>query len=95
MSKKDITLYDYQAKLLDDVEAELTFGGGDYFVDSCVSSGKSFMISALAERLQGNIVILISISSLLDQIVDHLKIVGVEYSILKATHNDHYIQNME
>lgn len=91
MSKKDIKLYDYQQNLVDTVEGELAFGGsGDYFIDSCVSSGKSIMMSALANQLQGRIVILISITSLLDQIAEHLDIFDESYSILKAGYEERF-----
>ncbi len=53
------------------------------------NSGKSFLISETAYRLakrhpNKKIVISITISALLDQIAHHLKLVGTDYSILKA-----------
>lgn len=91
MSKKDIKLYDYQEELVNSVEPTIAFDGdGDYFVDSCVSSGKSFMMSALANELQGRVVILISITSLLDQIAEHLDLFEESYSILKAGYDDKF-----
>lgn len=91
MSKKDIKLYDYQEELVNSVEGTIAFDGdGDYFVDSCVSSGKSFMMAALANDLPGPIVILISITSLLDQIAEHLDLFEEEYSILKAGYDDKF-----
>ena len=91
MSKKHLKLLDYQEDFVNSVESELAFtGDGDYFVDSCVSSGKSFMMSALAQELTGRIVILISITSLLDQIAEHLDIFDEPYSILKAGYDSKF-----
>lgn len=91
MSKKHLKLLDYQENFINSVEPELAFtGDGDYFVDSCVSSGKSFMMSALAQILEGRVVILISIESLLTQIAEHLDIFDEEYSILKAGYDSHF-----
>ena len=91
MSKKHLKLLDYQEKLVKSLEPEVAFcGAGDYFVDSCVSSGKSFMMSAAAQELSGRVVILISIESLLTQIAEHLDIFDEEYSILKAGYDDHF-----
>ena len=91
MSKKHLKLLDYQENFINEAVAETMFGSnGDYFVDSCVSSGKSFMMSSLAQELQGRVVILISISTLLDQIAEHLDIFDEEYSILKAGYEKHF-----
>lgn len=91
MSKKHLKLLDYQENLINSVEGELAFtGDGDYFVDSCVSSGKSFMMAALAQILTGRVVILISIESLLSQIAEHLDIFDEPYSILKAGYDSHF-----
>jgi len=91
LSKKDIKLYDYQEELVKSVEATLAFDGdGDYFVDSCVSSGKSFMMAALANEVTGRVVILISITSLLDQIAEHLDLFEEEYSVLKAGYDNKF-----
>jgi superfamily II DNA or RNA helicase len=85
LSKKHLKLLDYQRTFVDEASSETMFGSnGDFFVNSCVSSGKSFMMSALAQELEGRVVILISISALLDQIAEHLDIFEEKYSILKA-----------
>lgn len=89
MSKKHLKLLDYQENFINEAVAETMFSSnGDYFVNSCVSSGKSFMMSGLAQELQGRVVILISISTLLDQITEHLDIFNEEYSILKAGYDN-------
>lgn len=91
MSKKHLKLLDYQEVLVQSLEPEIAFNGdGDYFVDSCVSSGKSFMMAASAQELSGRVVILISIESLLTQIAEHLDIFDEEYSILKAGYDSHF-----
>ncbi|MCI4436993.1 MAG: DEAD/DEAH box helicase family protein [Ignisphaera sp.] len=91
MSKKHLKLLDYQEKLVKSLEPEVSFGGaGDYFIDSCVSSGKSFMMAAAAQELSGRVVILISIEPLLLQIAEHLDIFDEEYSILKAGYDKHF-----
>ena len=50
------------------------------------NSGKSIIISKTAQELskQGNVVISITITALLDQIASHLDMIGQSYSILKA-----------
>jgi superfamily II DNA or RNA helicase len=94
LSKKHLKLLDYQEKLVKSLEPEVAFGGaGDYFIDSCVSSGKSFMMAAAAQELSGRVVILISIESLLLQIAEHLDIFDEEYSILKAGYDKHFDQS--
>jgi superfamily II DNA or RNA helicase len=91
LSKKHLKLLDYQETLVNSLESTIAFDGdGDYFVDSCVSSGKSFMMSAAAQELPGRVVILISIESLLSQIAEHLDIFDESYSILKAGYDDHF-----
>lgn len=91
MSKKHLKLLDYQETLVNSLEPEIAFNGdGDYFVDSCVSSGKSFMMAAAAQELPGRVVILISIESLLTQIAEHLDIFHESYSILKAGYDSHF-----
>jgi hypothetical protein len=91
LSKKHLKLLDYQETLVNSLEPTVAFDGdGDYFVDSCVSSGKSFMMAAAAQELSGRVVILISIESLLVQIAEHLDIFHEEYSILKAGYESNF-----
>lgn len=83
------TLRPYQLEVIEDTEAALMFGSTNVVVESPPASGKSFLISETAYRLakrhpNKKIVISITISALLDQIAHHLKLVGTDYSILKA-----------
>lgn len=88
---------DYQEDIIEEIIAAVTFGSKNIVIDSPPASGKSIIISKvsslLAEREEGEgnkIVISITITALLDQIAEHLDIVGAEYSILKAGRNKEF-----
>ena len=59
------------------------------------NSGKSIIISKTAQELskQGNVVISITITALLDQIAAHLDMIGQSYSILKAGRESEFDPN--
>ena len=59
------------------------------------NSGKSIIISKTAQELskQGNVVISITITALLDQIASHLDMIGQSYSILKAGRESEFDPN--
>ena len=59
------------------------------------NSGKSIIISKTAQELskQGNVVISITITALLDQIASHLDMIGQSYSILKAGRESEFNPN--
>ena len=59
------------------------------------NSGKSIIISKTAQELskQGNVVISITITALLDQIASHLDMIGQSYSILKAGRESEFNTN--
>ena len=59
------------------------------------NSGKSIIISKTAQELskQGNVVISITITALLDQIASHLDMIGQSYSILKACRESEFNPN--
>ena len=84
MSK--ITLRPYQADIIEETLAALEFGSDNIVIDSPPASGKSLIISETARLLEkkGKVVVSITITALLDQIAHHLKLIGAEYSILKA-----------
>jgi len=86
MSKKQITFRPYQEDIINETMAAIEFGSDNIVIDSPPSSGKSIIISETANRLQkkGKVVISVTITALLNQIAEHLDIVGAEYSILKA-----------
>ena len=86
MSKKEITLRPYQENIINETLAAVQFGSDNVVIDSPPASGKSIIISKTAQELskQGNVVISITITALLDQIASHLDMIGQSYSILKA-----------
>lgn len=86
MSKKVIVDRQYQADIIEETLAAIEFGSDNIVIDSPPSSGKSYIISRTAQHLalKGKVVISITITALLDQIAEHLDLVGQEYSILKA-----------
>ena len=77
-------LREYQEEAVSETVSLVEDGSENIVVDSPPASGKSIMISETAKRLRGNVVISITITALLDQIAEHLDIVGVDYSILKS-----------
>ena len=86
MSKKIIVDRQYQSDIIEETLAAIEFGSDNIVIDSPPSSGKSYIISRTAQHLalKGKVVISITITALLDQIAEHLDLVGQEYSILKA-----------
>ena len=86
MSKKVIVDRQYQADIIEETLAAIEFGSTNIVIDSPPSSGKSYIISRTAQHLalKGKVVISVTITALLDQIAEHLDLVGQQYSILKA-----------
>ena len=86
MSKKVLVDRQYQADIIEETLAAIEFGSTNIVIDSPPSSGKSYIISRTAQHLalKGKVVISITITALLDQIAEHLDLVGQDYSILKA-----------
>lgn len=86
MSKKEITLRPYQENIINETLAAVQFGSDNIVIDSPAGSGKSIIIAKTAQHLalKGKVVISITITALLDQIAEHLDLVGQDYSILKA-----------
>lgn len=80
----------HQEQAVDEIEASVAFGSIKPIADLPTSFGKSFVLSTLAERLPGVIVITVTFSALIGQIADHLDEVGVDYSILKAGMEDKF-----
>lgn len=95
MSKKEITLRPYQENIINETLAAVQFGSDNVVIDSCPGSGKSIIISKTAQELskQGNVVISITITALLDQIASHLDMIGQSYSILKAGRESEFNPN--
>ena len=86
MSKKEIILRPYQENIINETLAAVQFGSDNVVIDSPAGSGKSIIIAKTAQHLalKGKVVISITITALLDQIAEHLDLVGQDYSILKA-----------
>ena len=86
MNKKVIVLRQYQEDIIDETLAAIEFGSDNIVIDSPPGSGKSIIIAKTAQHLalKGKVVISITITALLDQIAEHLDLVGQDYSILKA-----------
>jgi len=81
-----IELYDFQKKAIDNVIKSLPLHN-KIAVDSPVSSGKSIMIAKLAIELEHKVLISLSISSLIDQMVDTFKMLDFyDYTVLKSGH---------
>ena len=95
MSKKEIILRPYQENIINETLAAVQFGSDNVVIDSPPASGKSIIISKTAQELskQGNVVISITITALLDQIASHLDMIGQSYSILKAGRESEFNPN--
>ena len=83
----------HQLQAVEETEASLAFGSQEIIIDIPTGGGKSFIIADLANKLHGNIVILVTFTPLIDQIADHLDIIGVDYSILKAGRDSEFDEN--
>lgn len=59
----------------------------EIILSAATSFGKSLVLSTLAQRLDGRVVILVNITALVDQIAEHLDEIGQDYSVLKAGHS--------
>lgn len=77
-------LRQYQQEAVDEVLSSIAFGSNRLIVEAPTSYGKSIVISEIANQLDGDIVILLNISPLIDQISDTLTKIGVSHSVLKA-----------
>lgn len=83
----------YQKKAIKDTIEEIFFGSKNVVIQLPTGAGKSLVISALCKKLEGRIVILVNITSLIDQIAKHLDILNEDYSILKAGREKDFDEN--
>jgi len=87
-------LRQYQKRAVDEVITEIQmFDSTNVIIEAPTGSGKSLIISELCKRLDGKIIILVNITSLVTQISSHLVELNVEHSILKAGREDEYDEN--
>ncbi|MCF6330992.1 MAG: DEAD/DEAH box helicase family protein [Sulfurimonas sp.] len=81
----EFKLRPHQQKAVDDTISELAFGSNLAIINAPTSFGKSAVIAGLCRDLDGEyIVVLVNIAELIDQIAEHLKYLGIDYSILKS-----------
>lgn len=86
-----IELREYQERSINDILFSIEMDNKkNIVVDAPTSAGKSLMMSELASRLNGRVIILVNISALIDQIAFHLDEINQEYSILKAGYEDKF-----
>lgn len=75
----------YQEQAIVEVDALLGISEGHMALVSPTGSGKSLMIAEIAKRYTGGtVVILVTITELIHQISEHLSVLNVKHSILKA-----------
>ena len=79
-----------QSDIIEECMASVMFGSKNIILDLHTSFGKSLIMSELAKRLDGKVVIMVNITPLIDQIAEHLDEIGLEYSILKAGYEDRF-----
>jgi len=83
----EITLREYQKDAVDDVGGCIAFGDEKIIVDSPPGSGKSYQMTALAEEHQHmGVIIVVSISALIEQLDESLKKFNCNHSVLKANY---------
>ena len=84
-------LYKHQQQAVDEIlfEAEV-IGSKNIVLEAPTSFGKSLVIAELCKCLNGKVVVLVNIEPLIDQIAEHLDLLKVEYSILKAGREAEY-----
>jgi len=81
----DFKLYDFQQSAVGNTISELAFGSSNVAIEAPTSAGKSFIIAGLCTDMDTeNIVILVTITELIDQIAEHLDYMNLDYSILKS-----------
>jgi len=81
----DFKLYDFQQSAVGNTISELAFGSSNVAIEAPTSAGKSFVIAGLCTDMDTeNIVILVTITELIDQIAEHLDYMNLDYSILKS-----------
>lgn len=87
-----MTLRPHQDDMINQMQAAIMFGETHLMIDCAPSFGKSLLLAEMARLNQDEgIVIVISITALLEQIAHHLDEQGVIYSILKAD----YVSNFD
>ncbi len=85
MKNKQLILRPYQQEAINEIEAMIAMGSTHIGLSAETSFGKGVVIAKLAENYQHlGIIILVNIESLIDQIADNLKLLNIDYSILKA-----------
>jgi superfamily II DNA or RNA helicase len=89
-----IKLRPYQENAINDILEEVYFNNTRNIVlDAPTGSGKSVVISELCKRLDGNVVVMVNITPLVEQIANHLKECDIDFSIIKAGMEEHYNEN--
>ena len=85
----------YQQKAVDNIlnEIDNPFGSNEIILEAATSFGKSAVLSELAKRISGNVVILVTFTPLIDQIAEHLAELNVDHSILKAGRESEFDEN--
>ena len=86
-----LQLRNYQQQAIDSTLYAIEMEGKKNVVlFASVSWGKSLYLSELANQLDGKVVILVNITTLIDQIAEHLDEINVDYSILKAGYESRF-----
>lgn len=81
----DFKLRQYQVEAIDAIEGNILFGEKNIILKATTSFGKSSVIAGLCERFNDkSISIIVNIEPLIDQIAVFLKLLNIDYSILKA-----------
>jgi len=95
---EQIVLRDYQQAAVDDTSGALAFSSNNLVINIPTGGGKSLVIAGLCREFDNHrITIMVNITELIDQIAEHLDLLNLDYSILKAGREsefdpDHRIQ---
>jgi len=90
MTTQPFVLRDYQNQAIQEITGSLALGSNKVILDAPTGAGKSAILSGLAKDLPGKVAIVVTFTPLIEQIAEHLDMMNIEYSILKAGMDDRF-----
>ena len=86
----NFVLREHQRQAIDEIQGSIVFGSKKIIANLPTSFGKSAVLAGLAKELDGKVAIVVTFTPLIEQIAQHLKMMNVKYSILKAGMDDQF-----
>ena len=90
MTTTPFVLRDYQQQAINEIEASTALGSEKVILDAPTGAGKSAILAGLAKNLPGKVAIVVTFTPLIEQISQHLDMMKVDHSILKAGMDDRF-----